>query len=113
MIGHTKVDKQKDPMSEQYSRHDLQLDKRSIEIIKKSVDLIGFAHRKTSTKQVDASFGKKEVVAIGSSERVMNFAPDKAGFESKDRFNLPEEIALDWSVFESELNKTLTKKGEK
>ena len=118
LIGHTKVDMQKDPMTESYSRHDLQLDKRSKEIIKKSVDLIGFAHRKTITIQKDGGFGKKENVAIGKSERVITFAPDIEGFESKDRFNLPEEITLDWSVFEAELNKSLTikkqqtKKGE-
>jgi len=113
LIGHTKVDMQKDPMTESYSRHDLQLDKRSKEIIKKSVDLIGFAHRKTATKQVEGAFGKKETVAIGKSERVVTFAPDREGFESKDRFNLPEEIALDWSIFEVELNKSMSKKNTK
>jgi hypothetical protein len=107
LVGHTKVDTQKDPMIESYSRHDLQLDKRSKEIIKKSVDLIGFAHKKVLTKQVDSSFGKKEHVAVGKSERVITFAPDLEGFESKDRFNLPEEIALDWSVFEAELSKAM------
>lgn len=108
LIGHTKVENQKDPMTESYSRHDLQLDKRSKEIIKKSVELIGFAHRKTFTKQVDGSFGKKETIAIGKSERVITFAPDIEGFESKDRFNLPEEVVLDWSIFETELNKAMT-----
>lgn len=108
LIGHTKVDTKKDPMTESYSRHDLQLDKRSKEIIKKAVDLIGFAHRKVLTKQVDAAFGKKDVVVVGKSERVITFSPDMEGFESKDRFNLPEEIALDWSIFENELNKTMS-----
>ena len=109
LIGHTKVDTLKDPMMDSYSRHDLQLDKRSKEIIKKAVDLIGFAHRKTMMKQVDGGFGKKENVAIGKSERVITFAPDVEGFESKDRFNLPEEIVLDWSVFEKHLNACMTK----
>jgi hypothetical protein len=107
LIGHTKVESQKDPMTESYSRHDLQLDKRSREIIKKAVDLIGFAHKKTFTKEVDAKFGNKETVAVGKAERVITFAPDIEGFESKDRFNLPEEISLDWSVFIKELQKSL------
>ena len=113
LIGHTKIEMQKDPMTESYSRHDLQLDKRSKEIIKKSVELIGFAHRKTLTKQQDAGFGKKESVAIGKSERVITFAPDIEGFESKDRFSLPEEIPLDWSVFENELNKSMSQQETK
>lgn len=114
LIGHTKVDTQKDPMTESYSRHDLQLDKRSKEIIKKSVDLIGFARRKTFTKNVDDKFGKKESVAVGKSTRVITFAPDIEGFESKDRFGLPEEILLDWSVFKEELKKSLSNnKGDK
>jgi len=117
LIGHTKIDTQKDPMTESYSRHDLQLDKRSKEIIKKSVDLIGFAHKKVLTKQVDAAFGRRENVPVGESERVLTLAPDREGFDSKDRFNLPEEISLDWNAFEAELNKyfhaTKSKKGEK
>jgi hypothetical protein len=112
LIGHTKVENQKDPMTESYSRHDLQLDKRSREIIKKSVELIGFAHKKTFTKEVDAKFGTKETVAIGKSERVITFAPDIEGFESKDRFKLPEEISLDWAVFIEELNKSLPQKNK-
>jgi hypothetical protein len=112
LIGHTKVENVKDPVSESYSRHDLQLDKRSKEIIKKSVDLIGFAHKKVLTKKSDAAFGKKENVPVGKSERVLTIAPDLEGFESKDRFNLPEEIQLDWSIFIAELNKSLNANKE-
>lgn len=110
LIAHTKVENQKDPMTESYSRHNLQLDKRSREIILKSVDLIGFAHKKTFTKEVDSPFRKKdnkEKVAIGKAERVLTFSPDTESFESKDRFQLTEEISLDWSVFLAELQKSM------
>lgn len=110
LIGHTKIENKKDPMTESYSRHDLQLDKRSKEIIKKAVDLIGFAHRKTLTANVDGKFGNDEKVAVGKAERVITFAPDLESFESKDRFNLPEEIPLDWSIFIAELSKTMATK---
>jgi hypothetical protein len=113
LIGHTKIESLKDPMSESYSRHDLQLNKKSTEIIKKAVDLIGYAHRKSLTKTVDSGFGAKETVAIGEAQRVISFSPDTEGFESKDRFNLPKEIALDWSVFETELSKSISTKKTK
>jgi hypothetical protein len=109
LIAHTKVDNHKDPMTESYSRHDLQLDKRSKEIVKKSIELIGFAHKKVITKQKDLGFGNKEYVAIGESQRVLTIAPDLEGFESKDRFNLPSEIPLDFSVFEKYLVESLKK----
>lgn len=109
LIGHTKVDTLKDPMSESYSRHDLQLDKRSKEIIKAKVELIGFAHKKTMTKENKEAFGKKEVSVVGQSERVITFSPDVEKFESKDRFKLPEEILLDWPIFLEELNKAMNK----
>jgi hypothetical protein len=116
LIAHTKIDTMNDPMAESYSYHNLQLDKRSREIIKNAVDAIGFAHKKVMTKQKDDSFGKKELVAIGESKRVLTFAPDMEGFDSKDRFGLPNEIDLDWSIFESELSKLMQqpkiKKGE-
>lgn len=109
MLGHTNIEKKKDPMTESYSRHDLQLDKRSKEIVKKSVELIGFAHRKTLTAEKNSGFNK-ETVAVGKAERVITFAPDLESFESKDRFNLPEEIALDWSIFAKELSKSMETK---
>lgn len=122
ILGHTKIEKQKDPMAEAYSHHDLQLDQRSKDIIKKKVELIGFCHKKTFTKEKDAGFGKKEILPVGESKRVITFAPDMEGFESKDRFKLPPEIDLNWRIFEEELNKSFSmsdstkksnKKGEK
>lgn len=113
LIGHTKVENKKDPMSESYSRHDLQLNDKSREIVKNAVELIGFAHRKTLTKQIDAGFGKKENVPVGEAERIISFLPDQEGFESKDRFGLPKEIKLDWEIFEQELIKTIKKDNKK
>ncbi len=110
LIGHTRVESVKDPMSETYSRHDLQLDKRSKDIIKKSVDLIGFARKKVLTKVQEQGF-KKENIPVGDSQRVLTFAPDLEGFDSKDRFGLPGEIPLDWNIFETELLKTFQKKN--
>ena len=126
LIGHNRIDTQKDPMSESYSRHDIQLDRRAKEIFKKRVELIGFARKKVFTKNMDdTGFGKKQKIPVGESQRVITFAPDIEGFDSKDRFGLPSEIPLDWNIFEEELSKVYnkiepitkktitTKKGEK
>ncbi len=113
LIGHTKIEQLKDPMSEAYSHHNLQLDKRSRDILNKAVDLIGFAHKKVVTKKGDDNFGKKESVPVGESTRVLTFAPDIEGFNSKDRFGLPKEILLDWSTFETEINNSFAKKSKK
>lgn len=122
LLAHSKVEAFKDPTTgENFNRFDLQMDKRSKDIIKKSVDLIGFAHKKTYTRQVDSGFGKKENIAVGDAKRIISFAPDIESFESKDRFNMPKEIDLDFSIFEVEISKffqTLdsvksNKKGEK
>ena len=66
-IGHTAVGNVNDPMSDSYSRHDLQGEKKSIAIIKKGVDFVGFAHSKTLTKTEDRGFGKTELVPVGKS----------------------------------------------
>jgi hypothetical protein len=106
LLAHSKVEASKDPTTgETFNRFDLQMDKRSKDIIKKSVDLIGFAHKKTLTRSVDAGFGRKENVAIGDARRIVSFAPDVESFESKDRFNMPKEIDLDFSIFETEISK--------
>lgn len=112
LIAHTKIENMKDPMTETYSKHFLQLDKRAKAIVMDRIELVGFAHTKSFTKEVDAGFGKKKTEVVGKSQRVLTFAPDIEGFESKDRFNLPEEIPLDWSIFVSELNKSLNKNNE-
>lgn len=113
LLGHTKIEKQKDPMTEAYSHHDLQLDQRSKDVIKKKVELVGFCHKKTFTKEKDAGFGKKDILPVGESKRVITFAPDMESFESKDRFKLPSEIDLNWRIFEEELNKSFEMPSEK
>lgn len=126
LIAHSKVESMKDPTTgDSFNRFDLQMDKRSKDIIKKAVDLIGFAHKKTYTKQVDGGFGKKELVAVGESKRILSFAPDVESFESKDRFKMPNEISLDFSIFKNHIDvfyssstetpatPTKTKKGDK
>lgn len=104
LIAHTKIENIKDPMSESYAHHDLQLDKRSRDVLAKKVDLVGFAHKKVLTKEKDAGFGQKETIAVGESSRVLTFSPDIEGFTSKDRFGLPGEINLDWTEFEAKIN---------
>jgi hypothetical protein len=106
IVGHTNVEQLRDPMSESYTRHDLQLDRRSKAIVKNAVELIGFAHKKVYTKEVDSGF-TKELRAIDKSERVLTIAPDIEGFESKDRFRLPSEMVLDWDVFAAHLKEVL------
>lgn len=109
LIAHTTIDTIKDPMGEGYSRHDLQLNKKSREIIKKYVEILGFAHNETYTVQKDAGFGKKDIFAVGKSKRILSLSPDLASFESKDRFQLPDELPLDWDLFQTELYNAIEK----
>ena len=51
------------------------------------------------TKQEDQGFGVKKAKAVGGDERILR-TRQRAGYVAKRRMNLPDELALDWRMFE-------------
>lgn len=92
-IMHCEVKPFNDPMLDPYDRYKPKLQKRACDIIMEKSDALLFMTKRTSIKQVDKGFGKKESKAIGTSgaDRVI-YTDERAGFLAKNRLNMPSSI---------------------
>src|SRR5690606_41753200 len=92
-ILHSEVKSHNDPIVDSYDRYKPKLQKRASDIIMEKSDALLFMSKRTSVKQVDKGFGKKEEKAVGmsGSERVI-FTDERAGNLAKNRLNMPAPI---------------------
>lgn len=92
-ILHSKTKRFDDPLVDPYERYRPKLQDRATDIIMEKSDALLFMTKRTSIKQVDKGFGKKESKAEGmsGSERVL-FTDERAGFLAKNRLNMPASI---------------------
>ena len=96
ILGHSQIRKFEDPDADPFDRYEIKIHKRAADLIMEHCDLIGFCTYKTSTKQVDAGFGRKVNRAVGTGERVIKTEPRPA-FIAKSRYPIPAELPLDWN----------------
>lgn len=92
-ILHSETKSFNDPMVDSYDRYRPKLQKRAADIIMEKSDALLFMTKRTSVKQIDKGFGKKEAKAEGmsGSERVI-YTDERAGFLAKNRMNMPPSI---------------------
>jgi hypothetical protein len=94
LVMHSEIKSFNDPMVDSYDRYRPKLQKRAADLIIEKSDALLFLSKRTSVKQVEKGFGKKENKAEGMSggERVI-FTDERAGFLAKNRMNLPPSLS--------------------
>lgn len=111
VLGHSWLRKQElpDEMGA-FDRYELKLDKRNAPQVKEWCDLLLFVNYKTIVEQVKDT---KTFKARGK-ERVI-YTTHNAGWDAKNRFDLPEELPLKYDSIKSTVidNKELPKELEK
>lgn len=87
-ILHSESKTHRDPLVDDYDRYKPKLQKRAMELIVENCKALLFLNRRTSVKQIDKGFGKKEAKPEGmsGSERVIH-TDGRAGFLAKNRLN--------------------------
>ncbi|QFT69670.1 hypothetical protein FIU93_22995 [Labrenzia sp. THAF35] len=92
-IMHCETKMHEDPVVDSYMRYRPKLQKRACDLIVEKSDALLFVNKRTTLKEVDKGFGKKEKKAEGSSgrERVI-YTDERAGFLAKNRMSMPPEI---------------------
>lgn len=92
-LMHSEIKRFDDPTIDSYDRYKPKLQKRAADIIMEKSDALLFMTKRTSVKQVDKGFGKKENKAEGlsGSERII-YTDERAGFLAKNRLNMPSSI---------------------
>jgi len=94
LIAHSAVKIFKDPMSEDYERYEMQLDKRTATSTKQWVDHILFTKR-----EAYGQIQKNKNVKAKGSGAVMLYTNWTPQYDAGNRASLPPEMPLSWDVF--------------
>ncbi|NOX39858.1 MAG: AAA family ATPase, partial [Alphaproteobacteria bacterium] len=97
-IAHTDIRRFDDPERDPYDRYLIKLHARASALLQEHADVVLFANYRISTVKSDVGFNKKVTRALGSGARVL-YTKERPAFLAKNRFNLPDSMDLDWSVF--------------
>lgn len=104
LIAHSKIKAFNDPENPAYDKYMLRLHDKACDYLMEWADAVLFATRKMIVaKNGD---GKNQAQAIGKSggERILRTTASPA-CSAKNRYNLPDELPLDWEAFETAVKK--------
>lgn len=100
LIGHSQVKVAKDPTaSAEYERYQLKLNDKAAALFREWVDCVFFANFETLT----AADKKGKTRAFGDGARYI-YTERRPGFDAKNRFGLPFQMALDWNEVKETLD---------
>ncbi|MBF0094661.1 MAG: ATP-binding protein [Alphaproteobacteria bacterium] len=97
-IAHTDIKRFDSPEHEPYDRYVIKLHARAAALLQEHSDVVLFANYRVSTIKPDVGFNKKVTRALGSGERVL-YTAERPAFLAKNRFGLPDSLALSWEAF--------------
>lgn len=98
-LAHTDVKRFENPETEPYDRYIVKLHKSAAALLMEHSDIVLFANYRVSVVETK---DKKSTRAKGGGERRM-FAAERPAFIAKNRYNLPDEMPLDWSALAEQL----------
>lgn len=96
LIAHSEITKFDAPDTDSYDRYQIKLHKRAFQHLYEQADIIGFAHEPVYVKKSDAKADKGKARAAGDRQLRLVEAP---AVIAKNRYAMPETVALDWDVF--------------
>ena len=97
-IAHTDIKRFDSPEHEPYDRYVIKLHARAAALLQEHSDVVLFANYRISTVKSDVGFNKKVTRALGSGERVL-YTAERPAFLAKNRYDLPDSLALSWAAF--------------
>lgn len=100
LIAHTEIKRFDSPEVEPYDRYQPKLQTRSSALVREWSDAVLFANYRTIVKKDDVGFNKTNNRGVSTGERLL-YTAEKPAYMAKNRYNLPESIALSWEAFES------------
>ena len=101
-ICHSEVRKVEDPRIEAYDRYSLKLHKKASALLLEHSDACFFAAKKLGTIKVQGKSGMTTKTVSG--DRIIYTNNDPA-FLAKNRYNLPDELPMDWNTIREEMLK--------
>lgn len=98
MLAHSEIKRFDSPEHEPYDRYQPKLHARASALMQEHCDAVLFANYRISTVKSDVGFNKKVTRAVGAGDRLL-YTSERPAFLAKNRYDLPENIALDWQSF--------------
>ncbi len=107
LIAHSHIRKFEDPIEGSFDRYEMKLHAKAAAIIAETCDCIFFAKHKINIRREDKGFGQQRTKGISTGERVL-MCVETPHAVAKNRYNLPDELPLDWAAFIEHLKSTTT-----
>ncbi len=98
LVAHVELKPFQDPETETYDKYGPALHKNVSAFMVQECDAVLFARYHVRTKEVDKGFGRTETKALRNASRVLR-CNDGPTATAKNRYGMPDEIALDWNEF--------------
>jgi hypothetical protein len=95
LLAHSWVKPFKNPEGDDFDRYELKLNPKAGGLLKEWCDAVLFANHETLVHKDDKT---KRVRGIGTGARLIH-ATRTAAYDAKNRYSLPERLALDWDEF--------------
>lgn len=96
LLAHSQVKTFQDPQQNAaYDRYQMKLNDKASALFREFVDAVFFANYQVYTK---TDQGSKKSLAFGEGVRRM-YTERRPGFDAKNRFGLPSEMALSWDEY--------------
>jgi len=92
-VGHAQTKRFDDPTSDSYDRYQLKLHDRAAEKLAEGADCVLFAKANHSTTKEDVGFNSEKTRAVGAGERFLH-TDLRPAYDAKNRYDLPERIAM-------------------
>ena len=110
LLAHSVVERYEPPGEAAYDRHNIALHKQTRALLAEWSDATLFAHLKAFTTTEDAGFGKERNVVVDANRRVL-LTTSKPHAIAKSRFDVPDELPLEWSAISKAFGESNGKPG--
>jgi hypothetical protein len=99
LLAHAWIKPFKNPAGEDYDRYELKIHNKAAGLVKEWSDAVLFANWETYAKKDE----RKRVRGVSTGARLI-YTERTAAYDAKNRYNLPGELPLSWSDFESAMD---------
>ncbi len=103
-LAHADVKRYEDPVHGSYDRHVPALHPAAAALWVQYCDEVFFATYRLHVRKEQRGFQQEKQIAVGTSERIF-YTTETPAVMAKNRLGLPEQIPLDWSVYQDAIRK--------
>ncbi len=104
LLAHTHLKTFKNPLGEDFDRYELKLNLKAGGLLKEWVDALLFANHETFAVKKDQTSKFEKAKGVSSGARYI-YTERTAGYDAKNRYALPAQMALSWAEFEAAARK--------